>query len=129
MTEHITDLVTWAFFAANGGRILAYIPQLHAAWKCENGAKSVSRMTWGYFAFAHLTGILYGLLVIHNQQMALVFGGNFVVCCLLVGIVTWKTSRHRQPRVQTPTLTCIIGSGGIQEATDTAEKQPAPNWG
>ena len=129
MTEHITDLVTWAFFAANGGRILAYIPQLHAAWKCENGAKSVSRMTWGYFAFAHLTGILYGLLVIHNQQMALVFGGNFVVCCLLVGIVTWKKSRHHQPRVQTPTLTCIIGDGGTQEPIANPEKQPIPNWG
>lgn len=56
MTEHITDIVTWTFFAANGGRILAYIPQLLAALKCENGAKSVSPMTWGYFAFAHLTG-------------------------------------------------------------------------
>ena len=129
MTEHITDIVTWAFFAANGGRIVAYIPQLIAAWKCENGAKSVSRMTWGYFAFAHLTGILYGLLVIDNQQMALVFGGNFVVCCLLVGIVTWKKSRHHQPRVQTPTLTCIIGDGGAQEPIANSEKQPIPNWG
>jgi uncharacterized protein with PQ loop repeat len=116
MTEHITDLITWAFFAANIGRILAYSPQLVAAWKCENGAKSVSRFTWGYFAFANLTGILYSLLVIYNRQMALVFAGNFLVCCLLVGIVTWKKNRHHQPRVQTPTLTCIVGKMGTQEA-------------
>ena len=129
MTEHITDIVTWAFFAANGGRIVAYIPQLIAAWKCENGAKSVSRMTWGYFAFAHLTGILYGLLVIHNQQMALVFAGNFVVCCLLVGIVTWKKSRHGNRRVQTPTLTCILGKPAMNEFTPNAEKQLLPKCG
>jgi uncharacterized protein with PQ loop repeat len=129
MTEHITDLVTWAFFAANGGRILAYIPQLVAAWRCDNGAKSVSRMTWSYFAVAHLTGILYGLLVIHNQHMALVFAGNFLVCCLLVAIVTWKKSRHHQPRVQTPTLTCIVGTGSTQKIVVNPENQLSPKWG
>lgn len=45
MTEYITESVTWTFFAANGGRILACIPQLHAALKCENEAKSESPMT------------------------------------------------------------------------------------
>jgi uncharacterized protein with PQ loop repeat len=125
MTEHITDIVTWAFFAANGGRIMAYIPQLISAWKCENGAKSVSRMTWSYFAFAHLTGILYGLIVIHNTQMAMVFAGNFVVCCLLVGIVTWKKNRHGIRRVQAPTLTCIVGKPGTNEITTTSEKRLA----
>lgn len=94
MNYSLTEVISWVFVVANGGRILAYIPQLVAAWKCENGAKSVSRLTWGYFAFAHLTGVLYGLLVIHDLQMALVFCGNLAVCCLLVVIVTWKSIRH-----------------------------------
>jgi uncharacterized protein with PQ loop repeat len=122
MTEHITDIVTWAFFAANGGRILAYIPQLLAAWKCENGAKSVSRMTWSYFAVAHMTGILYGLIVIHNTQMALVFAGNFVVCCLLVGIVTWKKHRHAPRRAQKPNLTCVINPKTVIEPAEVSER-------
>lgn len=129
MNEHITDLVTWAFFAANGGRILVYVPQLVAAWRCGDGAKSVSRVTWGYFAFAHLTGILYGALVIHSWHMAMVFAGNFAVCCLLVGIVTWKKLRHHHPRVQTPTLTCIIGTGGAEKTIGSPENQPSPKWG
>lgn len=127
MTEYITDIVTWAFFAANGGRILAYIPQLVAAWKCENGAKSVSRMTWGYFAFAHMTGILYGLIVIHNAQMALVFAGNFVVCSLLVGIVTWKEIRHDQRRGRAPKLTCVVGKASTNEVTTSSENRLAAN--
>jgi uncharacterized protein with PQ loop repeat len=129
MTDHITDTMTWAFFAANGGRIVAYIPQLIAAWKCENGAKSVSSMIWSYFTFAHLTGILYGLIVIHYTQMALVFAGNFVVCCLLVGIVTWKKNRHGPRRVQTLTLTCFVGIPVTDEIVTPVENQLKPKWG
>lgn len=90
MPEHITDLISLAFFAANGGRIVAYFPQVLAASRCKNGAKSISRMTWGYFAIAHFTGVLYAYEVVHNEHMALVFLGNCLVCSLLVAIVTWK---------------------------------------
>jgi hypothetical protein len=96
MPEMLPDIVAWLFLVANGGRILAYLPQVVAAWKCPYGAASVSRMTWGYFAFAHFTGVLYALMVIHDQNMALVFLSNLTVCCLLVGIVTWKKTRHRR---------------------------------
>jgi hypothetical protein len=96
MFENLADIVAWVFLVANGGRILAYLPQVVAAWKCPYGANSVSRMTWGYFAFAHFTGVLYALTVIHDPKMALVFLSNLIVCCLLVGIVTWKKARHRQ---------------------------------
>ncbi len=94
--ENLADIVTWAFFAANAGRIVAYFPQLLAAWRCQNGATSVSRATWGYFALAHFTGILYGHFVIHDRKMALVFLGNFLACSLLVAVVTWKKRRHQR---------------------------------
>jgi uncharacterized protein with PQ loop repeat len=96
MFENLPDIVAWVFVAANAGRVLGYLPQVIAAWKCPYGAKSVSRMTWGYFAFAHFTGVLYAMLVIHDLNMALVFLGNLLVCCLLVGIVTWKKLRYRR---------------------------------
>ena len=124
MTENLTDIITWAFFAANGGRILAYLPQLLAAWQCENGAKSVSRMTWGYFAFAHFTGVMYALVVIHNNQMMVVFLGNLVVCCLLVGIVSWKKSRHGQRKAHPPALKCVGGRALMTETTDASSMPP-----
>ena len=92
--EEWTYVITWLFVIANAGRILAYVPQLLAAWNCKNGASSVSRLTWGYFAFAHLAGVLYGALVIHDFKMALMFSGNLLVCVLLVAIVTWKKVMH-----------------------------------
>jgi len=45
--EHSSEIITWLFLVANTGRILAYVPQLIAAWNCKNGASSVSRLTWG----------------------------------------------------------------------------------
>jgi hypothetical protein len=69
------------------------------------------------------------LIVIHNTQMALVFAGNFVVCCLLVGIVTWKKSRHGHRRVQAPKLTCIVGKPITDEIVKPVEKQLKPKCG
>jgi len=92
--EHFSEIITWLFLVANTGRILAYVPQLIAAWNCKNGAASVSRLTWGYFAFAHLAGVLYGAYVIHDSKMAWMFSGNLFVCVVLVFIVTWKKMAH-----------------------------------
>lgn len=105
MTEQLASLVTWIFFAANMGRIFAYLPQILAALRCENGAAAVSRITWGYFAMAHCTGSLYGFVVIQDTVMAIVFLGNFIACCTLVGIVTWKKMqlRHRSKPSRQPT--------------------------
>ena len=96
IVDALTEFIAWLFVAANAGRLLGYLPQVVAAWRCRNGAAAVSRMTWGYFAFAHFTGALYGLVVIHDLKMAYVFLGNAAVCILLVSIVTWKKRQHRQ---------------------------------
>ena len=89
-----TDIVTWLFFVTNTGRVLAYLPQIQAAWKCANGATSVSRVTWSYFAVAHLSGAIYGGVVAHDPGMAAIFLGNFAACVTLLLVITWKRRRH-----------------------------------
>jgi uncharacterized protein with PQ loop repeat len=91
----LVEVVTWIFVVTNACRLFAYLPQVLAALRCQNGAAAVSRITWGYFALAHLTGHAYSLLVLHDVKMALVLLGNFLACAGLVGIVTWKKLRHR----------------------------------
>lgn len=115
--ENWAGIVAWVFVVANGGRVLAYLPQVVAAWKCPFGANSVSRMTWGYFAFAHCTGVLYALVVIHDLKMALVFLSNLIVCVLLVGIVTWKKLRHRRNE-----RTCNDDHRFVSRSSDPAEQ-------
>jgi uncharacterized protein with PQ loop repeat len=94
------DVVTWLFVTANACRLFAYLPQIHAALKCRNGAAAISRATWSYFAIAHLTGHVYSRMVLHDAKMAAVLLGNFLACATLVGIVTWKQARFRAEAVR-----------------------------
>ncbi len=93
---NLTDVITWAFVLANMGRVLAYLPQIVAAWRCRNGATSVSVTTWSYFAVAHFTGVLYAGFVSADMKMLVVFLGNLITCIVLVGIVWWKKRQHRR---------------------------------
>jgi len=89
------EALTWLFVTTNACRLFAYLPQILAALRCQNGAAAVSRVTWSYFAVAHFTGHLYSQHVLHDQKMATVLLGNFMACTALVAIVTWKKLRHR----------------------------------
>lgn len=88
------DIVSWLFVVSNGGRILAYLPQIAAAWRCPAGARSVSLVTWSYFAFAHATALLYAILVLNDLRATWIFVGNFAVTAFLVAVLLWK----RRPR-------------------------------
>ncbi len=90
------DVITWMFLIANGGRIVAYLPQIMSAWYCPSGAKSVSILTWSYFAFAHLTALLYALFVLHDSRSVWIFSGNLAVTVCLVALLLWKRMRYRQ---------------------------------
>lgn len=94
MSDTTVQLISWAFIAANSGRILAYLPQFVAVYRCTKGAKAVSVLTWAYFALAHLTGFLYAVYVAHDTRMAWVFTGNFAACATLVMLVCWRRWGH-----------------------------------
>lgn len=96
--DSTADAVTWLFFITNTARVIAYLPQIRSAWRCENGASSVSRLTWGYFALAHLCGALYGAVVVRDLGMAAIFIGNFAACATLLGVIEWKRRQLRRRR-------------------------------
>ncbi len=91
----LTEVVTWCFLATNTARLLAYLPQIRAAWNCSNGTQSVSRATWGYFAAAHVTGAVYAVTVAHDPYMAAMFSCNFSACVTLLAVITWKRRQQR----------------------------------
>jgi hypothetical protein len=122
-TEPVSvSVIGWLFLIANSGRLLAYLPQIVAAARCDAGAKSVSLLTWGYFAFAHLTALLYAMFVLHDEKSVWIFSGNFVVTVVLVAIVYVKRRRYgsdryrREPRLAYPV------------AIENIESPPAANW-
>jgi uncharacterized protein with PQ loop repeat len=90
------DVFTWLFLIANAGRVLAYMPQIASAWKCPSGAKSVSLLTWSYFTFAHLTALMYALVVLQDSKSAWVFAANLSFTSLLVTLLIFKRYQHRR---------------------------------
>lgn len=88
------EFITWLFVVANTGRLLAYLPQFLSAWRCPNGAVSVSIMTWCYFSFAHATALLYTALVLRDSKSAWIFAGNLLVTVCLVTLLIYKRLRH-----------------------------------
>ena len=90
--------ITLAFFAVcNSLRVFAYLPQIHKAATCRNGASSVSSTTWGLFFLAHLSTVAYALVHRSDWQMAALFAGNAVCCLIIIGIAYWKHRRHNRP--------------------------------
>jgi uncharacterized protein with PQ loop repeat len=96
LTISWVDVFTWLFLIANAGRVLAYMPQIASAWKCPSGAKSVSLLTWSYFAFAHLTALMYALVVLQDAKSAWVFAGNLAFTGCLVSLLVVKRIQHRR---------------------------------
>jgi hypothetical protein len=115
LTISWVDVFTWLFLIGNAGRVLAYMPQIAAAWKCPSGAKSVSLLTWSYFTFAHLTALMYALVVLQDAKSAWIFGGNLLFTSLLVALLIFKRIQH-QRRARVPAL------GSAQQAKTEMRK-------
>ena len=88
--EALHHAVVWLFVTVNAARTLAYVPQIWAALRSQDGARGVSTVTWGYFALSHLTGALYSIDIAHDTKLAGAFLGNFVACGVLLGVVAWR---------------------------------------
>jgi uncharacterized protein with PQ loop repeat len=88
------QLIGWLFLVTNSGRLLAYVPQMVATARCKAGARSVSIVTWAYFAFAHFSGLLYAIAVLRDTRSVWIFSGNLLVTLILVAIILWKRYSH-----------------------------------
>ena len=119
--DNWVSLFSWIFLVTNIGRVFAYVPQIRAALACRNGAESISRFTWGYFALSHASVSIYGFFVLHDISMGAIFLGNCIACCTLVGIVTLKQSgrlllQKTRPRASMPPFLRINRRDALADA-------------
>ena len=85
-----------AFAVLNGGRAVAYFPQMIRVYRDPHGATAVSLVTWGLFAAANVATVSYALTVSHDPIMAFVFALNAIGCLAIVGLTTLKRSSVAQ---------------------------------
>lgn len=79
----LADYSMAAFALLNGGRIVAYMPQIMCVYRDRNGAGAVSLLTWAMFTASNLATVSYSLTVSGDFVIASVFTLN-AACCLAI---------------------------------------------
>ena len=72
-----------AFALLNGGRIVAYMPQIMCIYRDRNDAEAVSLLTWAMFTAANLATVSYSLTISSDLVVASIFALN-AVCCFAI---------------------------------------------
>lgn len=80
------SIIAWLYLVTNSARAITYVPQIVAVWRCTDGAQAISLVTWISWVISHLTGALYGALVIRDGFFVGISILN-VVCCGLVALI------------------------------------------
>jgi hypothetical protein len=79
-----------AFALLNGGRVLAYMPQIICVYRCRNRAVAVSLMTWVMFTAANIATVSYALTISSDLVLAGVFGLNALGCTAITALVAFR---------------------------------------
>ena len=92
----LADYSIAAFALLNGGRVLAYVPQIVSVYRCQNGAPAVSAMTWFMFAAANLATVCYALTVSSDLVVAGIFGLNTLCCVVITALLALRRMSVRR---------------------------------
>jgi hypothetical protein len=93
------DLVVWLYVITNATRAVTYIPQIVVVWRCNDGARSVSLLTWGSWVLANVSAVLYAYCVVGDLPLVLISVVNLLGCAAVTGLalhrrVRWKQSQE-----------------------------------
>ena len=86
----LADYSMTAFALLNGGRAVAYFPQMIRVYRDPQDAAAVSLVTWTLFAAANVATVCYALTVSNDRTMAIVFALNAIGCLAIVGLTSFK---------------------------------------
>jgi hypothetical protein len=79
-----------AFALLNGGRSLAYVPQLIRVYRDPHDAAAISLLTWVLFAASNLATVCYALTASNDRIAATVFALNAIGCVAIAGLTAYK---------------------------------------
>ena len=93
-------LIGSLYVLTNAIRILTYIPQIVTVWRCQDGARSVSLLTWGSWVLSNATAVVYAVLVVRDLLFLFITLVNLVGCGLVAVIAArrrwqWKRTQNR----------------------------------
>lgn len=92
-------VIAWFYLATNSARLITYVPQIVAVWRCRDGARSISLLTWGSWTVSHFAAILYGIVVVPDLFFVCVSLVNLVSCAVVTAIAAQRRCQQRRRSV------------------------------
>jgi cytochrome bd-type quinol oxidase subunit 2 len=86
----LADYSMIAFALLNGGRTVAYVPQMVRVYRDPHDAAAVSLVTWVLFAAANIATVCYALTASNDRIMAIMFSFNAISCLAIVALTAYK---------------------------------------
>lgn len=117
--------IAWTYLVINSTRIVTYVPQIVAVWRCTDGARAISLFTWTTWAISHLSGVLYGTLVLHDPFFVIITAINLMGCSSITTIVAMHRWRLRHPQHTHANGAASASSG---EGVHRAAPRPVLGW-
>jgi hypothetical protein len=68
--------IGWFYALTSALRVVAYAPQVALVWRCPEGGRSVSLVTWVASALSHAAGVIYGVAVVADPCLTAIAVGN-----------------------------------------------------
>ena len=97
----LADYSMTAFALLNGGRVIAYMPQIVVVYRCPHGAAAVSLLTWTMFTAANAATVSYALTVSSDFVVAGVFALNALSCLIITTLIAIRRiARLRSVRAE-----------------------------
>ena len=112
LNEPVTIAVGWFYLTTNSARVITYAPQIIAVWRCTDGARAISLLTWGSWMLSHLTAMVYGVLVVGDGFFVTISAINFTGCSL-VTVIAARRRRNARAQPEQPEAT------GAEKAQET----------
>jgi hypothetical protein len=86
LAESDLAVIGWLYLLTNATRVVNYIPQIVAVWRCTDGALSMSLLTRGSWVLSNLTAKVYDALVVRDTFFVFISLVNLAGCAAVAAI-------------------------------------------
>lgn len=91
----VNSWIAWFYLVTNSLRGFTYIPQIVVVWRSQDGARSLSLLTWSAWLVAHVAAVLYGL-VLRDPFFTTISLINFAGCATVVSIAAKRRGQSNR---------------------------------
>ncbi len=92
LTDPVVTAIGWFYLVTNSARVLTYMPQIVAVWRCTDGARALSLITWCSWVVSHAAAMAYGAFVVHDRFFFVISAINFTCCAAVASIAAHRRS-------------------------------------